>query len=155
MSFCFPVYFPDCFPVSVPLMMDQYRSRMSQADILGCRWRVNKPFLFPTTLVVAARKWMNEWTKGVLGHNSAMYGYTRLGVTWVNEMNFVMDYAPDAGSMAQLIDLQSSILPLCYGWPCRGCKKNLDFDAVYIMIFVFLLGLTVSLHIALYINESL
>ena len=32
-------------------------------------------------------------------------------------MNFVMNHAPYAGSIAQPDDLQSSVLPLCYGCP--------------------------------------
>ena len=35
---------------------------------------------------------------GVLGHYSALQGYT--GTTWANEMNFVMDHFPGAGSIA-------------------------------------------------------
>ena len=33
---------------------------------------------------------------GVLGHGSALYGYTGSGTTWENEMNFVMNHAPIA-----------------------------------------------------------
>ena len=35
----------------------------------------------------------------VLGHDSALLGYTRPGTTWANEMNFVMNHAPSAGSI--------------------------------------------------------
>ena len=31
---------------------------------------------------------------GVLGHNSALYGYSRPETTWANEMNFVMNHTP-------------------------------------------------------------
>ena len=41
---------------------------------------------------------------GVLAHDSALYGYIGSGTTWVNEMNFVMNHAPGAGSIAQLVD---------------------------------------------------
>ena len=37
----------------------------------------------------------------VLGHNSALYDYNRLGTIWVNEMNFIVNHAPGAGSIDQ------------------------------------------------------
>ena len=37
---------------------------------------------------------------GVLGHNSALYGYTGPRITWANEINFVMKHASGAGSIA-------------------------------------------------------
>ena len=40
----------------------------------------------------------------VLGHNSALVGYTRPGTTWANEMNFVMNPAPGVGSIARPVD---------------------------------------------------
>ena len=43
--------------------------------------------------------------KGVLGHDSALQGYTGPGTTQANEMNFVMNHAPDAGSI---------VCPQCY-----------------------------------------
>ena len=49
------------------------------------------------------------------GHDLALYGYTGLGTIWANEMNFGMTHAPDAGSITQPVDLQSSMLPMCYG----------------------------------------
>ena len=44
-------------------------------------------------------------------------GKARLGreTTWVNEMNVWMNHAPDAGSIAQPVGLQSSVLQLSYG----------------------------------------
>ena len=33
---------------------------------------------------------------GVLGHDSALLGYTGPGTTWVNEMNSAMNHAPGA-----------------------------------------------------------
>ena len=38
----------------------------------------------------------------VLGLDSALQDYTGLGTIWANEMNFVMNYAPGAGSTAPL-----------------------------------------------------
>ena len=35
----------------------------------------------------------------VIGHYSALQGYTGSGTTWAEEMNFVMNHAPDAGSI--------------------------------------------------------
>ena len=48
----------------------------------------------------------------VLGHDSALQGYTRPGTTWANEMSFIMDHVPVAGSIARPVDQQSSALPL-------------------------------------------
>ena len=41
---------------------------------------------------------------GVLDHDSALQGYTGPGITWANEINFVMNHAPGAGSIARLVD---------------------------------------------------
>ena len=38
---------------------------------------------------------------GVLGHDSALSSYTWPETTWANEMNFDMNDAPGAGSMAR------------------------------------------------------
>ena len=38
----------------------------------------------------------------VLGHNSALYGYAGPETTWDNEMNFVTNHAPGAGSIARV-----------------------------------------------------
>ena len=38
---------------------------------------------------------------GVLGHDSALQGYAGPETTWANKMNFVMNHAPGAGSLAQ------------------------------------------------------
>ena len=41
------------------------------------------------------------WKNGVfLGNDSALEGYTGLETTSANEMNFVMNHAPGAGSIA-------------------------------------------------------
>ena len=55
--------------------------------------------------------------KGVSGHDAALSAYPGPGTTWANDMNFSVNYAPDAGFIAQPVDLQSSMLPLCYGCP--------------------------------------
>ena len=44
-------------------------------------------------------------------------GYVRLRTTWANEMNFVMNHAPRAGSIARPVDQKSNALPLRYGCP--------------------------------------
>ena len=49
---------------------------------------------------------------GVLGHDCALYGYTGPGTTCTNEMNFGMNQAPGAGSLARPADRQSSTLLL-------------------------------------------
>ena len=54
---------------------------------------------------------------GVVGHDTTLQGYTGLGPTRVNEMNFVMDYAPCAGLITQPVNQQSSMVPLCYCCP--------------------------------------
>ena len=38
---------------------------------------------------------------GVLGHDSALSGYTGPDKTWADDMNFVMHHAPGAGSIAR------------------------------------------------------
>ena len=49
----------------------------------------------------------NDEMIGVLGHDSALYGYTGLGTTWANDMNFVMNHALGAGLIARTVDQQS------------------------------------------------
>ena len=58
---------------------------------------------------------MNEMSD-VLGHCSALKGYTGPGSTWANEMNFVINHVPCAGLIALPVDQQPT-LPLCYGCP--------------------------------------
>ena len=50
----------------------------------------------------------------VLDHHSAWQGNAGLSATWANEMNFGTNHAPDARSLAQPVDLQFSMLPLCH-----------------------------------------
>ena len=40
----------------------------------------------------------------VSGHKSALLGYTGPGITWTNEMNFVMNHATAAGSPTPPVD---------------------------------------------------
>ena len=37
---------------------------------------------------------------GVLDLKYALKDYPRLGITWVNAMNYMMNHTPDAGSIA-------------------------------------------------------
>ena len=48
----------------------------------------------------------------VLGHNSALEGYIRPAETLANAMNFRMNHAPDAGSIAWPVEQQ----PVRYYW---------------------------------------
>ena len=54
---------------------------------------------------------------GVLALDSALYSYTGMGITWANEMKFVMSHAPGVESIAGPVDLQSRALPLYHGCP--------------------------------------
>ena len=47
---------------------------------------------------------------GILGHNSALEGYTGPGT---NEMNFNMNHAPRAGSIARPVDQRATTVPQC------------------------------------------
>ena len=65
------------------------------------------PFFFRSDPYLSIRphlhsryRYFNLETKrknGALGHESVVSGYTRLGITLGNEMNFGMNHAPDAG----------------------------------------------------------
>ena len=59
---------------------------------------------------------------GVLGHDSALPGYTRSGTTWANEMYFVMNHAAGAESIALPIDLQAIALTRYYDWLLQEYK---------------------------------
>ena len=39
----------------------------------------------------------------------------RAGTTWANEINFVMNHASGAGSIACVVEQLPRVLPLCYG----------------------------------------
>ena len=53
-------------------------------------------------------------------------GYTGTETTWANEMNFIMNHAPGAGSLARPVGKQSSTLPLylgcLHGWGQPGIQ---------------------------------
>ena len=48
----------------------------------------------------------------VLGHDFALVSITRPGTTWANNMNFVINRAPGAGSIVRPVEQQYSALPL-------------------------------------------
>ena len=52
---------------------------------------------------------------GVLGDDSATVKAILGWRTWANEINFIMNRAPDAGSIARPVGQQSSALPLYHG----------------------------------------
>ena len=71
-----------------------------------------------------------------LGH--ALQGYTEQGTTWVYRMNFVMNHAPGAGSIAQEIlslmsdDYKTIVIFVCICtmsvlWFCCCCTGKLGF----------------------------
>ena len=60
---------------------------------------------------------LSECMHGVLGHDSALKGYTRPGTTWANGMKFVMNHTPGVASIARSVDQQSSALPLYHRYP--------------------------------------
>ena len=72
---------------------------------------------------------LNLGNSGVIG----LEGYTGPGTTWDDEMNFVMNHAPGAGSIARPVDQQSSALPLCYGRPnaCRPLYIKIQFNSAH------------------------
>ena len=51
---------------------------------------------------------------GVLDHDE---GYTGSGTILANEINFIMNHARGAGSIAPPVEQQSSALPLYHGCP--------------------------------------
>ena len=65
--------------------------------------------------MVDAKQQQLHAMNAVLGHDSALLGYTGLRTTWANAMNFVMNNASGAGSIARPVDQQSSMLLLSYG----------------------------------------
>ena len=50
--------------------------------------------------------------------------YTQLRTTWGNDMNLWMNQAPNAGSIAQPLDLQPNTLLLCYNCPMKCLNDN-------------------------------
>ena len=55
-------------------------------------------------------------------NNALCHNSNGPGATWANEMNFVRNHAPGAGSIARFVGQQSSALPLRYGRPRNACK---------------------------------
>ena len=51
-----------------------------------------------------------------------MYYKAILGIMYANDMNFGIKHAPDAGLITQPINLQLSVLPLCYD--CHAERKR-------------------------------
>ena len=64
----------------------------------------------------------------VLGHVSHLQGYTGSRTTWANEMHYRLKHAPCAGLIARIVDLQSIVLQLCYGYPLK-CKTKINAPA--------------------------
>ena len=80
-------------------------------------------FLGPLKTNNAAITKMN----GVIGHDSALQGYTWPETTWTDEMNVVMNHAPDAGSIAQPVDQQQCATEL---------PTSLSADVIYILFLI-------------------
>ena len=79
---------------------------------------------------------------GVIGREPAVEGYTRLWTTWSNMMNLGLNHAPGAGLMAWPVDLQSSMLPLCYGCP-QKMSMNMSWQILLYILLCFILTLLV------------
>ena len=54
----------------------------------------------------------------LLDNDFALQGYTGPGTNFANEMKFVMNHVPGAGSIVRPVDQQSSALPLY-----QGCSR--------------------------------
>ena len=76
---------------------------------------------------------------GVLGHESALVSLYWAGDNWANGMNFVMNHAPGAGSLARLVAQQSSVLSLYH-----GCPLNKVLSVILLRIYTQELGVFVS-----------
>ena len=82
--------------------------------------------------------------KAVLSHGSALQGYTGPEKTGGNEMSFVTNHTPDAGSINRPINQQSIPLPLCYGCPrCNTLHHNM---CIYLLCFVRLM-FCIAVHV--------
>ena len=77
---------------------------------------------------------------GVLVQIQHLKGYTVPGTTWANQMNFVINHAPGAGSTAHPVDQQSSALPLYHGCP-HAFRRYWHPKLVYSMLKKELLNL--------------
>ena len=78
---------------------------------------------------------------GVLGLNSTLVMLYWAGLTWVNEMNFVMNSVPGAGAIARLVDQQSSELPLYHRCPLAKETKlmpcvSIELDSLNISKYI-------------------
>ena len=68
---------------------------------------------------------------GVLGHESILRGAVILGrAQRANGMNFVMNHTPGAGSIARLVNQQSSVIPLYH-----RCSLNTQINDLLLTIF--------------------
>ena len=63
---------------------------------------------------------------GILGLDSALWGYTEPLATWTNEINFDMNHAPGAGSIAQSVDQQSSEIPVYHDRPQTTRREYIE-----------------------------
>ena len=71
--------------------------------------------------------------------------YTGPGTTGTNEIKFVMNYAPGAGSIVLPVYWQSSVPPMCYGCPIdKGRKKVAECGQPAVTWIVFV-GVFVSI----------
>ena len=62
------------------------------------------------------------------------------GTTWANEMNFVMNHATGAGSIARPVDQLSSVMPLYHGCTkMRQTTTNLSSRTVLCCVVSLLL----------------
>ena len=66
-------------------------------------WRISCAYRKTATCNEYNQSELNEMI-GVLDHDSALYGYTGPWATWANEMDFVVNHAPGAWSIAWSID---------------------------------------------------
>ena len=64
---------------------------------------------------------------GVLGHDSALLGYTGPETTWANEMIFVMNHAPGAGSISNKESFVNQNQIWKFHIPPRKCSSIMDF----------------------------
>ena len=60
-----------------------------------------------------------------------LYGYTGQGTTWANEIYFVMNRVPGAGSIARRVDQRSNVIPLYHGCPRN---KTTDLDTIKVAV---------------------
>ena len=87
----------------------------------------------------------------VLDHDSALYGFTVPGTTWDNEMTFVMNHAPGAGSIARPVDQHASS-PACYHCitdvPYIYTKHFRPAVCVHYIYYKYLLKCAVNIYVS-------